>query len=59
MSGSGVKKRHQALALRAYNLSQKGLTHREIAALVEKKPEQISSLVAIGERLASLTKEPR
>lgn len=51
MSGSGAQKRSQALAMRIAVLKRTGLTHRIIAEMVGKKPEQIKTLVALGERL--------
>ena len=55
MSGSGAQKRSDALARKAYKMSQFGYTHRDIAVAVGKRPEQIKNLVAKGERLASVT----
>jgi hypothetical protein len=50
--GSGADKRNRALAMRCYMLSkEQGLTHRQIAALVEKRPEQIKALIELGERV--------
>lgn len=47
MSG-GAQKRNQAMARRAYNLAQLGNT---LADLIGKKPEQVKSLILLGERL--------
>ena len=47
----GTDKRHEAEALRVAKLYGEGFTHREIANLVGKKPEQIKSLILLGERL--------
>lgn len=55
MSGSGTLKRQRALAIRASKLADEGRTHREIAELVGKQPEQIKGLVTLGERLRQLT----
>lgn len=50
--GSGADQRNRALAMRCFMLSKEGgLTHRQIATLVGKRPEQIKSLVALGERV--------
>lgn len=49
--GSGAEQRNRALALRCAKLADDGLTHREIAKLVEKRPEQIKALISLGERL--------
>jgi hypothetical protein len=54
MSGSGAQKRKQALARQVYNLSQQGLTHRQIAEVVGLRDNQISIYVALGERLVSV-----
>ncbi len=54
MSGSGAQKRNNALALRCAGLAAMGWTHRGIAELVGKKPEQIKALILKGERLNSL-----
>lgn len=54
MSGSGAEKRNQALAMRVANLAAQGLTHRAIADLVGKRPEQIKALIELGERLKSV-----
>jgi hypothetical protein len=51
MIGSGAVKRTQALAIRCARLSAQGWTHREIAELVGKQPEQIKALILLGERL--------
>ena len=51
MSGSGAVKRSQTLAIRCAKLSAQGWTHRAIAEQVGKRPEQIKTLVALGERL--------
>lgn len=50
---SGSQKRQHMTARRAYQLKQDGLTSREIASLVGKKPEQIKTLVLLGERLGA------
>jgi hypothetical protein len=54
MSGSGAEKRYQADAMRAAKLAAEGWTHRNIAELLEKKPEQIKAMILRGERLLSL-----
>ena len=59
MPGSGAQKRKQALARQVYNLSQQGLTHRQIAETVGLRHDQISTYVALGERLASLEQTHR
>ena len=56
MSGKGAEKRSNSIAVRVANLKGQGLTTREIALLVGKKPEQIKGLVLLGERLKSSTK---
>ena len=55
MSGSGARKRNQALARQVYDLSKLGYTHRKIAEVVGKQPHQISALVLLGERLKTVT----
>lgn len=50
--GSGTDKRNRALAMRCFMLAQEGgLTHRQIATIVGKRPEQIKALVSLGERV--------
>jgi hypothetical protein len=51
---SGTAKRGQALAIRVAKLKADGLTHRAIAEVVGKKPEQIKGLVLLGERLMNV-----
>ncbi len=51
MSGSGAIKRSQALARQCAKLAAQGWTHRAIALVVGKAPEQIKALVLLGERL--------
>jgi hypothetical protein len=51
MSGKGAEKRSKALAIRVCSLKEQGLTSREIAVHVGKKPEQIKALALLGERL--------
>jgi len=57
MSGSGARKRQRLEAIRAAKLAAQGWTHRNIAEMLEKRPEQIKNLIVLGERLASLAKE--
>ena len=52
-SGSGARKRNHVLALRCAKLAEQKWTHRAIAEAVGKKPEQIKTLVLLGERLMS------
>jgi len=54
MSGKGAEKRSNAIAVRVANLKSQGLTTREIAVHVGKKPEQIKALALLGERLKSI-----
>ncbi len=54
MSGKGAEKRSHATAIQAAKLKSQGLTTKEIAAHISKKPEQIKSLVLLGERLQSI-----
>lgn len=54
MSGSGAEKRYQARDVRVANLAAEGLTHREIAAAVGIKPEQVKAAIQRGERIKSL-----
>jgi len=54
MSGKGAEKRSNALAVQVANLKAQGLTAREIAVHVGKKPEQIKALALLGERLKSM-----
>lgn len=51
MAGSGVTKRYHAMAIRCAKLAAQGWTHRAIADMVQKKPEQIKGLIVLGERL--------
>ena len=51
MSGAGAYKRYHADALRAVNMKNEGFTTRQIAETLGKKPEQIKSLVLLGDRL--------
>ena len=53
MPGKRAKAHNHALAVRAYKLRACGLTYREIADSIEKKPEQIAGLIALGERVLS------
>lgn len=55
MSGRGAEKRNRAMAVRCANLAKEGLTHKEIAALVQKKPEQIKALILKGQRCMHIT----
>lgn len=50
---SGQDERNRALARRAYKLKQQGLTTRQIAESIGKKPASIKGLVSLGERLLS------
>ena len=52
MSTSG-EKRARAVCIRAYELSQQGHTHRQIADLILCRPEQVAGKVKRG-RLASI-----
>lgn len=54
MPGSGAKQRRQALARQVFDLSQLGHTHRQIAEAVDLRDDQISTYVALGERLRSV-----
>lgn len=54
MPGSGVQKRQNARAIRAAKLRKDGLTTRQIAELIEVKPEAVKSIVTLGERLLSV-----
>ena len=56
MSGSGAQKRQQVLAIRCAKLAAQGWTHRNIAEIVGKRPEQIKGLVLAGERLLQAAK---
>ena len=49
--GSGNDKRNRAMAIRASHLSEEGVSHRRIAAMIGKRPEQVKSIVALGDRL--------
>jgi hypothetical protein len=51
---SGAEKRSRHLAMRCAKLAAQGLTHRNIAEAVGKKPEQIKALILRGERLLDL-----
>ena len=51
MSGKGAKKRSHVTALLAASLKEQGLTTREIAIRVGKKPQQVAALVLLGQRL--------
>lgn len=46
--------RNRAVAMRCAKLAREGYTHRGIAELVGKRPEQIRALIALGERLEQL-----
>lgn len=52
--GNGAQQRNRALAIRCAKLADDGLTHRAIAELVGKQPEQIKALIALGQRLRAL-----
>ena len=54
MSGKGAEKRSNATAVQAAKLKAQGLTTKEIAVHIGKKPEQIKALVLLGVRLKSL-----
>lgn len=45
--------RNRADAKTAKRLADKGHSHREIAKIVGKKPEQIGKLILLAERLAA------
>lgn len=47
----GAEERSRVLAIRCANLAEEGFTHRQIALMVEKRPEQIKALIELGERL--------
>ena len=49
--GIGADKRSQALAIRCAKLAAQNWTHRNIAELVGKRPEQIKALILLGQRL--------
>lgn len=51
---NGSDKRHRAIAIRAYHLREDGLTFRQIAELIGKKPEQVAALILLGQRLADI-----
>lgn len=48
---SGQDQRNRAIARRAYKLQKQGLTARQIAEAIGKKPEQVKSLALLGQRL--------
>lgn len=47
----GSDKRNHAMAIRAAKLRREGHTTRQIADLINKKPEQIRAIILLGERL--------
>ena len=49
--GSGTDKRKRVLAMRCAKLAEEGWTHRAIAELAGKRPEQIKALVLLGQRI--------
>lgn len=51
---SKARLRGQAIAIRCARLRDQGLTSREIAKTVGKKPEQIRALELLGRRLQAL-----
>jgi len=53
----GAKKRQAADCMRAAKLAALGWTHREIAAVIGKRPEQIKAIVLKGERLLQVEAE--
>lgn len=44
--------RNRIQAIRAYKLHVDGMTVRQIAALIEKTEQRVSSLIKIGERFS-------
>lgn len=48
---SGQDQHNRAIARRAFKLKQQGLTSRQIADAIGKKPEQVKGLVSLGQRL--------
>ncbi len=46
-------KRSRAVCIRAYELSQEGFTHRQIAELILCRPEQVAAKINRG-KLASI-----
>ena len=59
MPSHGAQKRREAEALRAYNLSLEGYTHKQIAALIGKEPERVKTIIERGERVASITPQSK
>lgn len=55
--GKGHDNRHRAAARRAIALKAQGLTHRQIAEAIGKKPEAIKGLLLLGERLQAAQQE--
>ncbi len=49
----GHDKRNRAMAMRAAKLKREGFTTRQIAELIEKRPEQVKAIILLGERLLS------
>ena len=54
MPGKLSQQRSHALAIRAANMKGEGFTTRQIAQIVEKKPEQIKAMVLRGQRLQTV-----
>ena len=50
--GERKKKRSRIQCVRVYHLSQAGMTHRQIADLIGKRPESIAGMIKVGERWA-------
>ena len=55
MSVGGAQNRNRAMAIRAANLKQIGMTSRQIAAAIGKNPEQVKAIVILGQRLLDAT----
>lgn len=53
MSTTSGNKRSRAVCIRAYELAQQGLTHREIADLILCRPDQVAAKIQRG-KLASI-----
>ncbi len=55
---TGGAKRSRAVCIKAFELSQKGLTHRQIAELILCRPDQVAGKITRGKRAAIRDERP-
>lgn len=53
--GERKQKRSRAQCVHVYRLVKSGMTHKQVAELIGKKPESIAGMVKVGERWSNDT----